>query len=137
MKLNSILILIFCLILGSCKKESTKLNPETSTLTGSWNWVYTSGGIAGMTYTPESTGEIRRIEFGVDSIWKYYVNGVLNSASLYHLVKSKSLFSPDSVLLIKYDLYSIKQNYIIKTSDTLILQDQCFDCYGHLYTRIK
>jgi hypothetical protein len=89
------------------------------------------------TYTPESTGEIRKIEFDSDSTFKSYVNDTLKSNCKFHLIKSRSMWSPDSTFLIKFDLFPMLENFKILSRDTLILFDECSDCFESLYTRIK
>jgi hypothetical protein len=136
--MKSYVLILFSLviILGSCSKENITSTKVSSGLTGEWNWVYSSGGIAVTTYTPKSTGETRRIEFDTNGVFRSYVNNILATESKYKLVKSRTIYSQDSALLI-IRASSMPQNFMIRSSDTLILMDECFDCFEHLYTRIK
>jgi len=137
--MKSYVLILFSLvmILVSCSKENITSTEAASGLTGEWNWIDSSGGIAGITYTPKSTGEIRRVEFDTNGVFRLYINNVLSTESEYHLVKSRSIYSQDSALLIVRKSSSIPQSFIIRSRDTLILMDECFDCFEHLYTRIK
>jgi hypothetical protein len=136
--MKSYVLILFSLviILGSCSKENITSTRVSSGLTGEWNWVYSSGGFAGTTYTPKSTGETRSIEFDTNGVFRSYVNNILSAETKYRLVKSRSIYSQDSALLI-FRESSMPQNFKIRSNDTLILMDECFDCFDHLYTRIK
>lgn len=121
------------LVFISCKKESDKL----ATLTGKWNWLSSSGGIADMTYTPKSTGVKKVIEFSTDSTFRLFRNDTLLVESKYHVVKAKSIYSQDSTLLIIYDNYPINQTYSFKSPDILNINDECYDCFENTFNRIE
>ncbi|HKJ43978.1 MAG TPA: hypothetical protein VKA27_17915 [Sunxiuqinia sp.] len=121
--MKKLLFIILTVLLSGCQKETF----HASGLTGEWNWLYTSGGFAGMTYTPESTGFTSTIEFTPDSIYRIFRDGELQLESNYHL-------SPPD--LISYDETSILQSFRI-SKDTLTLIDQCDDCFMSIYIRIK
>lgn len=140
MKSKIFIIVLLSVIIVSCTKDKTVNNKSyidvPTTLIGSWNWLYSSGGFAGVTYTPETTGEVRKIEFDADNNFKYYVNDILKSEHTFHIEKSKSITGQDSALIITNLLWS-RQSITFRTSDTLILLDECYDCFGHCYIRIK
>lgn len=89
---NGILLIIIAFTLMSCSKEDDSIEPA---LIGKWTWVASSGGLAGSTKTPQSTGEVRKLEISTDSI-KKYTNGTL----------------------------VFKTAYTVKTLDSEILQEQ-------------
>ena len=115
----------------SCEKESDQL----TTLTGKWGWISSSGGFVATTYTPQSTGDIQIVEYSDDSIFRLFRNDTLLIESKYHLKRSKSMYSQDSALLVIYDNYSIRQSYSFKFPGILILKDECYDCFEHIYKR--
>jgi|WetSurMetagenome_2_1015567.scaffolds.fasta_scaffold07792_2 hypothetical protein len=132
-----ITLTISIFFLASCTKENNIPTTGPSTLAGKWNWVYSSGGFAGQTYTPKTEKKTIRIEYDTNSIYRYYVNDTLKSETRYQLVKGRSIYSQDSTLIIVTNLSSIRQSFAVLHNDTLILRDECYDCFEHLYTRIK
>lgn len=128
------------MIFESCAKENivdTRVYVDIpGTMIGNWNWLSTSGGIAISLYTPENTGEIRRVEFDNKNNFRYYVNDILKSDHTFKIEKSKSITGNDSAL-IAYNLLSSRQSIMFRGPDTLILFDECYDCYEHYFIRIK
>lgn len=141
--MKSLFLLIGILILatGSCSKDELKDNSiyvdTPVALIGSWNWLYSSGGIAGTISTPQSTGETKRIEFDSDNNLRLFVNDKLKEALTFKIEKGKSITSQDSVLILTNIYHGIRQSITFRTADTLILFDECYDCYEHHYSRIK
>lgn len=140
MRSKLLLITILCLILVSCTKENvvdTRVYVDIpQNLIGNWNWFSTSGGLAGTIYTPETTGETRRVVFDDQSNFKFYVNEVLIADHLVKIIKSRSITGNDSAL-IAYNLLWSYQSIIFRGSDTLILFDESYDGYEHNFVRIK
>jgi hypothetical protein len=141
MKSRLFIFIMFSLILVSCKKDNivdTQSYIEVpANLIGTWNWQLSSGGYAGITYTPETTGEVRRIDFDTDNNFKYYVNGVLKSESRFHLEKSISIYGNDSVLMLIKNSWPSKQSLRFRDSDILTLSEEAFDGFEHSYIRVK
>jgi hypothetical protein len=143
--MRSLFLLIGILILasGSCSKDELKDNslyvdtPET--LIGSWNWLYSAGGYAGTISTPQSTGETKKIEFDIDNNLRLFVNGQFKNEQKFTIEKGKSIAGRDSVLLLNhgFGVTGMRQSIIFRTADTLILFDECYDCYEHHFSRIK
>jgi hypothetical protein len=132
---------LLSLILTSCAKDKTvdtKSYVDVPTnLIGSWNWQYSSGGYAGVTITPETTGEVRIIKFDTDNNFRYYVNGVLKSESKFHIEKSVSIYGNKIALILMTDTWPSRQSLQFRASDTLTLSEESFDGFGHHYLRIK
>jgi len=137
MKNKHIFFLLAIIVFTSCTKENNIPSTGPSALAGKWNWVSSSGGFAGQTYTPKTEKKTIRIEYDTNFVYRYYVNDTLKSETRYQLVKGRSIYSQDSTLIIVNKLSSIRQSYAIQHNDTLILRDECYDCFEHLYTRIK
>ena len=140
MKKIHLVFLVISTIFFSCtKKPDDKIvyADIPTELIGNWNWVYSGGGIANVVITPQTTGETRSIEFDRNNNYKEYVNGNLKSECNYHIEKSISIFSQDSILLIIKKLWPSRLYFEFKSSDTLITYEDSFDGFEHEYIRIK
>lgn len=126
MRLLGITILIF---ITSC---DSGVKPEHG-LMYQWNWLYSSGGFAGHTISPASTGDEIRIEFSSKKFHNY-VNGQLDEEVRYSIELGESIYSTQKTNIIKFR-NSKKQSFKV-SGDTLFLADECYDCYGHVYLRI-
>jgi len=123
-----IILTLFILVVTGCDQ---KISPD-SNLVGTWTWISSSGGFAGSIETPMSSGEDIRIEF-TKSRFKKYVNGVLTEDLRYSIRLDESIFSTEKMEIIKFS-NGWKQSYSTM-SDTLLLNDECFDCYQSVYKR--
>jgi hypothetical protein len=129
---NFFIILSLFLLNYSCDKDDLDIND----LNGKWVWLSSSGGISGETYTPESTGKIKIIEFTADSIFRSYQNDTLVVETKYHLIKSKSIYDQDTTYIITYDKQEINQSFSFDRQN-LMLKDECFDCFESFYKKAK
>ena len=120
-----IIILLFLL---SC---NTGFEPDSKVLL-SWTWVQSSGGFAGQTTTPASTGDEIRIEFTTKT-YKKYVNSVLEEDLKYSVAEEKSIISNEPVEIITFS-NGWRQSYEV-TDSTLFLMDECYDCFMHEYKK--
>jgi hypothetical protein len=133
MKTKIIALYLFGLLLFSCGDENPNLD-NSNKLLGKWDWVESTGGLAGMIYTPKSTGNSKMLEFN-DSICFYYVDAKLQNKRKFEIKKIKYTNEIDSVNMIEYDNSSILQQVTFRSNDTLVLIDNCFDCYVNVYKR--
>jgi len=137
---QKMILLILLLSQISCdKNEPPSLAPSLKVpdeLAGFWSWDYSCGGIGRWYHTPESTGENRKIYFDFDNNYLYFVNNILKSESRFTLEKSKSITGNDSALIVR-NIQGFPQSISFRSIDTLILFEECYDCYEHHYTRIK
>jgi hypothetical protein len=132
---NCLLLFVF-MLLASCSSES----PETSskkTLQGKWEWTGSSGGIAGTTSTPASTNQNIYIEFS-DTTYKTYINGKLSSEKPYTIKIQESIFGDKRPMIVSTDpqKYFVAMSFEIK-ENTLFLSEECYDCFGSGYVRLK
>lgn len=126
-----ICVICIMLLMSSCKQEYT----SSTGLSGKWYWLSSSGGIAGITETPESLGIIQITEFEKDSVFRFYRNDTLKIKGSYHI---KSNFGESGMLLLRYNGNSVEKSFLIKNLDTLILRiDLCFDCPISTFKRIN
>lgn len=122
--MRKFLSLLLVLILFSCEHEDRKSDIQSYILSGKWNWIESSGGFAGITYTPESTGEKIIIEFTSGSEYREYRNGELRLEDNYRIHGDTVIFKS-----ILRKTYNIKGNM-------LILDEGCCDLFVHKYKRI-
>lgn len=132
MKKSTAVFLLFPLILLSCEKDDSLSND----LIGQWEWLSSTGGIAGVTLTPESTGNSVMIEFTASGKYREYTNGALTITCRYLIVRQFSIYSGSSVKLIVYDNSMIRQSYSVD-GDTLILSDEVYDGFISRYEKIQ
>ena len=71
-------VILLTLLATACDK------PEKQALTGTWQWTRTSGGIAGVNYTPESEGFNAEIVFK-GSHFTFYKDGEKVISGTYHI----------------------------------------------------
>lgn len=107
---------------GTLKKDATGYN-------GTWILKSKSGGFAGMTTKPDN--EVKLV-IKNDKI-KRYEDGKLISEDAFKVEKAKVIQStePQDVIVTP----SIMKQSISVSGDTLVIADQCYDCYTYLYVR--
>ena len=128
----SIILALFILSAVSCKK-STQL--PSNSLTGKWRWVKSVGGIAGLTYTPQNTGNNFRDEFYADSTYKRFENDSLLIQRSYSIIKGYNYTPTEKVDVLKIGDW---RSSIYVKNDTLYLNDLFIsDGFGDTYVRIR
>lgn len=87
--IKGILLLLLLTTMVSCTDNNDSVDKS---LTGTWSWVSTDGGIAANIHdTPASTGNTIDLKFTSDNKYIYYTNGVLSSQGTYKLATQKSI----------------------------------------------
>lgn len=71
-------VILLALLATACNK------PEKQALTGTWQWYCTSGGIAGVNYTPESEGFEAELVFKGNQ-FTFYKDGKKVTSGTYHI----------------------------------------------------
>ncbi|WP_428228516.1 hypothetical protein [Flavobacterium sp.] len=129
-------LLLVLIIISSCSSEDSDTELK-KTLQGRWNWDGSSGGIAGTSSTPESTNKVIYIEFS-GSTYRNYVDGKLFSEKKFEIKNRKSIFGGERPMIVSTDTlqYFVPMSFTIE-NDKLFLSDECYDCFGSGYTRIK
>jgi len=129
-----VILLFFSFILFvSCNDKVL----ETNEIMGTWNWTSSSGGIAGVTYTPESTGETMVLEFTPDSIYRVYKNDTLVVETEFSIVISESIYTQDSTKIITFDPGMIPRSIVFDSPNDLTLRDEVYDGFISHYRRMK
>lgn len=126
---NFILLAIFSVTILSCSNgdDTTDLK-----LLGQWNWTGSSGGIAGTTETPQTTGENRKLDISTDSI-VFYLNGSADFKTKYTIEKRESLiFNEPREMIIQENgfrqIFELNENKLVLTGD-------CNDCITSTYVK--
>jgi hypothetical protein len=133
-------IVLFCLVSLDCSKEEAPTAPTPTGIYGSWNWIESTGGISGnQVLTPASVGYSIRISFTTDGTFQRFRNDTLVGTSGYSISRQKTDFSTDSldVIVFQDSAHFIRQFIYSASSDSLALGDLCYDCFSHVYTRMK
>ncbi|MCK0114814.1 hypothetical protein [Gelidibacter sp. F63206] len=128
MKKILVLTLIAFLTLNCSGDDDAEIS---STILGQWNWIKSTGGIAGITYTPKSTGENRKIIISSDSI-KYFTNGDLISKIKY-TIELRDVYNEPHELIVPEHLGIIQ--FFELDKNKLILTDYCNDCFVSEYVK--
>jgi hypothetical protein len=102
---------------------------------GKWDWVRSTGGVTGQTVTPDSAGySHQQLLFTWDEEFVFYQDDTVNTQGIYSLERME-----DKVYL-SYNPTSgstwPEQTVEFVEGDTLVLMDQCTDCYTHTYVRV-
>src|SRR6185312_4007221 len=95
MRTFTLIFALFAVVeISSCKKER---QAPSSSIVGQWRWVKSVGGIAGLTLTPQSTGNNFRDEYYADSTYKRYENNALVAQGDFSIVKGYR-FTPSEII---------------------------------------
>lgn len=108
-----------------------KIEPG-AVLVGNWRWLHSTGGLDGRMETPATTGYEQRLQIDDTRIARYR-NDSLLAREGYHLVKGQSIYSREEALLLRYS--DGRQQSFMVAADTLVLRDECFDCFVHVYVK--
>lgn len=101
-------------------------------ITGNWQWIRSTGGFAGTTNTPESTGDRRNLEISPITL-KAYLNGHLELETPYTLELGESqLFNDIRDILIQENGF---RQVVEQRGDSLFLIGDCNDCFTDVYIK--
>lgn len=132
MKSGSLTAIIFLLVLSSCSVVSP--DNRTVDLAGEWEWIYSSGTIGGIVITPDSAGQSDRLRTYHRSVGQFFEfrNDTLAWTGRYETESVKE------DIRIRYDVPGIdlmEQRIFFRGPDTLILMDECSDCFISTWIR--
>lgn len=128
---NYIILLLATILVVSCtdNNDGDSINNE---LQGKWTWTELSGGIDGRTETPASTGSTRFLKINDTSVASY-IDGVLQSQFNYTIGMEQSIITGEQEEMLIFENQFNQTIYL--NGDTLVLSDECIDCYLNKYTR--
>lgn len=83
-----------CLITltASCTKKDPIINRTDCELIGEWRWIESSGTIAGNIWSPESTGNMAKIEIDENEL-HFYENGSFVQSFPYSIFETDTIFN--------------------------------------------
>jgi len=144
-RLRIFTIFFLSVIMLNCTKDVAIPSTHVEKLYGSWNWVQSSGGFAGLIETPLTAGYTQKIDFNRTGVFTTYKNGILITTMNFTLTEGISILNSVKVYLIKYktngsssnNYNRITQSIVFGGQDSLYLYDECFDCYSYIYTKQK
>jgi hypothetical protein len=146
--MKKIALILGLLSFFACKKDpiDTILNdldpidlPQN--LVGKWRWIQSSGGFVGLTIKDTARRQILSIE--VNKRYQTCINDTcLTNKWAYGsrvLKSSNNTTTKDTVLMLKTaGLLGIQMVFNAKNvKDTMIVRDDCDDCFSHLYVKVK
>lgn len=134
MKLRILLYaMLFCTLATACHPEDAPL-PVDDALTGTWQWLSSSGGIAGTTHTPQNTHKEITIIITPAKQFITYENGKKIRESGYTISRSKSIYTGEEADILESDF--MRWSFKVQNNQ-LYLSDEYADGYSHEYKRIK
>lgn len=103
-------------------------------LFGFWYWLYSTGGIAGLTQTPATVGYTRTFAF--DGIGNFYEfrNNILFKRARYDLVFKPTIFGTTSQVLVITGYPEMIVSF--PNFRTLNLTENVFDGFSLTFTRL-
>ena len=147
------LIISFTIVLSfsviSCEKDNGIIEDNNSSIVGEWIWLKSYGGFTGGDIqTPEQNGIEKIVKFYNNDTVEIFENEVLIHKTDYFLSREESILLNDTFdfLTINYkywiinpdSIITLPMRYIIRDlSDTLMLDEDVYDGYGHLYKRMN
>jgi len=138
-------LLIVCLS-HACRRDPA-INippPNLEQLYGTWDWVITSGGLAGLTITPASEGVTRSIKFEANGQYTSFQNTELADQSYYVLRENTTYVTGKTIYFVDYissgkkseAKFHINEYIQFIGPDTLILsQAYISDGFASVYVR--
>lgn len=123
-------VLAGCELLGDDEPAAT-----SERLLSEWEWLQSTGGLAGWTLTPDCTGLAPvRLVFDRNRAASY-------EADTLEWRVGYTLKQEDDVWRLRYERDAphvpVDQQVRFQGRDTLVLIDECIDCYVSTYLRIK
>ncbi len=97
-----------------------------------WEWVSSTGGIAGITLTPESTKTRKSIYIGNDFMSFY--EGGRQRVDTFVIKNKKSIYNHKEVPMLVFENYH--KSFEVK-GNILELRDEVYDGFVHIYTLDK
>ncbi len=116
----------------ACEEESPVTNSE---IYGTWKWVSSNGGIAGWTLTPGSTGNSEFIVIAEGGTYSKIVNDTLTLSTKFSVTEGETIYGTNPYQVMRFEEGAEDQAILNLKNDTLVLGENCYDCYVHTFTR--
>ena len=124
-------IVLASLLLSACKSAST--DPADDRLSGTYEWIRSSGGIAGVTMTPSSERYRVRFTFSGNQVAAFR-NDSLKATSTMTVRGDEVTYQP-SISVFPFDGGIDAQTIRALPGDTIALADPCCDRFEHVFVR--
>ncbi len=150
-KINRMKKVAFILILSlflACKKDVIEqimddLEPVDlpQNIVGGWRWVQSSGGFVGVIVKDSTRRQVLTIQ--TNKGFQLCVNDVCTVGKWAYgsrvLKSSNGSSTKDTILMLTVDKNILTQTvfHAKNVKDTLVLNDNCDDCFSHTYVKIK
>lgn len=100
-----------------------------------WEWASSEGGHTGGKTALKNTGLSKIYTFKKDGTYLHYKNRKMVPAGKFQLSNDFSIFIKGKLPMIELAGKDRKMSYMFNGRDTLILSEECYDCYKHVYVR--
>jgi len=125
-------VILGVLFFPGCKKSGSS---EYSQLYHPWEWVRSSGGIAGVIMTPASEGYTQSIDFEENGTYTKYRNNLVVSSGTFTISSAVSMLDQQEYDMVVFDDGSPPQAITNISDNGLTLREDCTDCFTHTYQR--
>lgn len=137
-------LFILSLAITSCSSDSEttqETQKKSLDLAQKWDWVTTSGGIAGITITPLTTGKNYTLIFKENNSYSLLENGIEIANGMYSLTMKESIYNHEMESFITFQNSKFPVgNGIINTDEgktTMSISDNVFDGFSSSFKRIE
>lgn len=140
------LIWLFALSLGitSCSSdtETAETKKNNLDLNEKWAWVSTSGGVAGISSTPLTTGKNYTLIFKENNSYSLLENGIETANGTYSMTMKESIYNhkPENYFITFQNSKFPVGNGIIITDEsktTMSIIDNVYDGFGSSFKKIE
>lgn len=134
------ILLISCIIFTACQKEIDAPNRECKAIIGEWEWTYSTAGYDHPINTPKTEGYTQSIKFDHNGKYSLFINDRLSQVKQFFFKIAPSIYETGNDYLIFYFNYkdnkkNISHSFEFADNNTLVLSEQCYDCYSHVYIK--
>lgn len=102
---------------------------------GEWEWIQTTGGVAGVKKTPATENYSVRLIFSKNGEFKYLKNGSMVKEGTYKILKKKTIFGDRYV--VGYSDKGYLEESVTLEKDRLCLRQNVVDGFASYYIRAK
>lgn len=136
-RLMLMIAVIFSIIpLSGCDKSTNP--PEDNEFIGNWRWIRSSGGIAGVTITPETEGYDQFLYVTSDSTYSLQRIDTSGSTVTYngnYYITYEPIWNVNDTGKVIY-MGSNQRSTLTISNDSLRIGEICNDCWLYEYVRL-
>ena len=122
-------------VFDQAKLVTNNCESKNISLYDTWEWVSSFGGFAGMPINIEKLGFSDTYTFKENGTYSHSKNGKKLPDGKFKLSNDVSIFIKGKMPMIQFDNGNRKMSYSFNGLDTLVLAEECYDCYKHTYVR--